>query len=102
MEVQDQYSHEQIWCPSQLLLLCLIYVCYLLSHIACTALDGKIPLLTLSGITPDVAIILLFTFYKPVFYATYDQNFHSESEENAGYWVGFREQCVDAMTHQKS
>ena len=24
--------------------LCLIYVCYLLNHIACTALDGKIPL----------------------------------------------------------
>ena len=30
--------------------LCLIYVCYVLSHIACEALDGKIPL-----------------FYQPVF-----------------------------------
>ena len=104
MEVQDyqildQYIHEQIWCPSQLLLLCLIYVCYLLSHIACTALDGKIPLFALTGITPDISIILLFTFYQPVFYATYDQNFPSESEKRAGYWVGFGEHCGDAMTH---
>ena len=75
--------------PANCWLLCLIYVCYLLNHIACTALDGKIPLLALTGITPDISIILLFTFYQPVFYATYDQHFPSESEERAGYWVGF-------------
>ena len=56
--------------PANCWLLCLIYVCYLLNHIACTALDGKIPLLALTGITPDISIILLFTFYQPVFYAT--------------------------------
>ena len=86
--------------PANCWLLCLIYVCYLLNHIACTALDGKIPLFALSGITPDISIILLFTFYQPVFYATYDQNFPSESEERAGYWVGFGEHCGDAMTHK--
>ena len=75
-------------------------MCYLLNHIACTALDGKIPLLALTGITPDISIILLFTFYQPVFYATYDKQFHSESGERAGYWVGFGEHCGDAMTHK--
>ena len=75
--------------PANCWLLCLIYVCYLLNHIACTALDGKIHLLALAGITPDISIILLFTFYQPVFYATYDQNFPSENEERTGYWVGF-------------
>ena len=30
--------------PANCWLLCLIYVCYLLKHIACNALDGKIPL----------------------------------------------------------
>ena len=75
-------------------------MCYLLNHIACTALDGKIPLLALTGVTPDISIILLFTFYQPVFYATYDQNFPAESEESAGYWVGFGEHCQDAMTHK--
>ena len=60
--------------PANCWLLCLIYVCYLLNHIACPALDGKIPLLALTGITPDISIILLFTFYQPVFYATYDHD----------------------------
>ena len=86
--------------PANCWLLCLIYVCYLLNHIACSALDGKIPILALTGITPDISIILLFTFYQPVFYATYDQHFPSESEERAGYWVGFGEHCGDAMTHK--
>ena len=61
--------------PANCWLLCLIYVCYRLNHIAHTALDGKRHLFTLTGITPDISIILLFTFYQPVFYATYDQHF---------------------------
>ena len=65
--------------PANCWLLCLIYVCYLVNHIACTAPDGKIPLLDLTGITPDISIILLF---------------------RAGYWVGFGEHCGDAMTHK--
>ena len=88
--------------PANCWLLCLIYVYYLLNHIACSALDGKIPLLVLTGITPDISIILLLSFYQPVFYATYDQHFPSESEERAGYWVGFVEHCGDAMTHKLS
>ena len=35
-----------------------------------------------------------------MFYATYDQHFPSESEERAGYWVGFGEHCGDAMSHK--
>ena len=75
-------------------------MCYPLNHIACTALDGKIPLIALTGITLDISIILLFTFYQPVFYPTYDQKFPSESEERTGYWVGVGEHCGDAMTHK--
>ena len=63
-----------------------------------TYFDGKIPLLASTGITPHISIILLFTFYQPVFYATYDQDFPSESEERAGYWVGFGVHCGHAMT----
>ena len=84
--------------PANCWFLCLIYVCYLLNHISCAALDVKIPLFALTAITPDISIILLFTFYQPVFYATYDQNFPSQSEERAGYWVGFGEHHCDAMT----
>ena len=65
--------------PANCWLLCLIYLCYLLNLIACAALDGKIPLFALTGIAPDISIILLFTFYQPVFYATHYQHFPSES-----------------------
>ena len=44
--------------------------------------------------------MLLYTFYQPVFYATHDQHFPSESEERAAFWVGFGEHCGDAMTHK--
>ena len=70
--------------PANYWLLCLIYMCYLLNHISCAALDDKISLFVLTGITTDISIILLFTFYHPVFYATYDQKFPSENEEKAG------------------
>ena len=58
--------------PASCWLLYLIYVCYLLNNIACAALDGKIPQFALPGTTPDISIILLFTFYQSVFYATHD------------------------------
>ena len=74
-------AHANCW------LLCMIYVCYILNHIACGALNGSIPLLVLYGITPDISIMLLYTFYQPVFYATHDQHFPPESEERAAFWV---------------
>ena len=55
--------------PANCWLLFFIYVCYLLNHIPCEALGGKIPIFALAGITPDISIILLFTFYQPEFYA---------------------------------
>ena len=33
-------------------------------------------LLVLYEITPDISIMLLYTFYQPVFYATHDQHSH--------------------------
>ena len=54
-------------------LLCMIYVCYIMIHITCGALNGSIPLLASYGITPDNSIMLLYTFYQAVFYATHDQ-----------------------------
>ena len=85
--------------PANSWLLCHIHVCYLLSHIACVALDGKIPLFTLTSITSDISILLLFTFYQPVSSATHDEHFPSESEEIDRWCVGFGEHCGDAMTH---
>ena len=78
----------------------MIYVYYILNHISHNALNGSIPLLVLYEITPDIYIRLLYTFYQPVYYATHDQCFPSESEERAAFWVGFGEHCGDAMTYK--
>ena len=53
----------------------------------------------LYGVTPDISIMLLYSFYQPVFYATHDQYFPSESEEHAVFWVGFAKHHVDSLTH---
>ena len=80
-------------------LLTLQYVCYILNHISTASLGGQVPLQVLYGVTPDITVILLYTFYQPVFYATHDQHFPSDSEERAGFWVGFAEHYGDSLTH---
>ena len=62
--------------------------------------NGSIPVLILYGITPDISIMLLYTFYQPVCYATHNQCFPSKSQERAAFWVGFGEHCGYAMTHK--
>ena len=81
--------------PANCWLLCLIYVLPSQPHSLCSSRWQNTPF-ALTGITPDMSIILLFTFYQP----THDQHFPSESGERAGYWVGFGEHCGDAMTHK--
>ena len=44
--------------------------------------------------------MLLCTLYQPIFYATHVQHYPSESDEIAGYWVGFAEHCGDSLTHK--
>ena len=80
-------------------LLPLQYVCYILYNISTASLCGQVPLQNLYGVTPDISILLLYTFYQSVFYATHDQHFLSDSEERAGFWVGFAELCGEALTH---
>ena len=77
-----------------------ICVLYILNHISTTSLGVQVPLQVFYGVMPDISIILLYTFYQPIFYATHDQYFPSESEEKAGYWVGFAEHCGDSLTHK--
>ena len=74
--------------------------CYILNHISTGSLGGQVPLQVLYGVTPDISIMLLYTFYQPIFYATHDQHFPSDSEERAGYWVGFADDCGDSLTHK--
>ena len=60
--------------PAHCSLLTLQYVCYFLNHISTASLGGQVPLQVLVGVTQDTSIMLLYTFYQPVFYATHDQH----------------------------
>ena len=85
--------------PAHCWLLTLQYVCYILIHISKASPGGQVPLQFLYGVTSDVSIIIIYTFYQPVFYTTNDKHFPSDSEERAGFWVGFAEHCGDSLTH---
>ena len=76
-----------------------LHMCVISYHISTASLGGQVPLQALYGVTPGISIILLYTFYQPVFYATHDLHFPSDSEERAGFWVGFDEHCGDSLTH---
>ena len=86
--------------PVDCWLLCMIHASYILNHLSCEALAGNVLLGMLYGVSPDISIILLYTFYQPVFYATHNQSYPSASEERATQWVGFREHVGDTLTHK--
>ena len=75
--------------PADCWLLCMIHAPYILNHLSCEALAGNVALGMLYGVSPDISIILLYTFYQPVFFATHNQSYPSASEERAARWFGF-------------
>ena len=86
--------------PADCWLLCMIHASYILNHLSCEALAGNVPLGMLYGVSPDISILLLYTFYQSAFYATHNQSYPSTSEERAARWVGFGEHVGDALTHK--
>ena len=50
--------------------------------------------------TPDISILMMYTFYQFVYYASHNQSFPSTSEEKHAFWVGFGEHVGDAITHK--
>ena len=76
------------------------YVCYLLNHISCESLKGQIPLTKLNGVTPDISILMMYTFSQSIYYAYQNQSFPSTSEEKHAFWVGFGEHVGDAIAHK--
>ena len=83
--------------PADCWLLCMIHASYILNHLSCEALASNVPLGMLYGVSPDIRILLLYTFYQPMFYATHNQSYPSASEERAARWVGFGEHVGDYL-----
>ena len=86
--------------PAHCLLLYMSYACYVLNHLSCKSLQGQIPLTRLYGATPGISIVVMHTFYQPVYYDSHNQSFPSTNEEKYAFWVGFGEHVGDAITHK--
>ena len=80
--------------PADCWLLCMIHASYILNHLSCKALGGNVPLGMLYGVSPDISILLLCTFYQPVIYATHNQSYPSVSEERAAHWLDLESMLV--------
>ena len=79
--------------PADYWFLCMIHASYIL-NLSCKVLDGNVPLGMLYGVSPDIRIRLLYTFYQPVFYATHNQSYPSVCEERVACWVGLESMLV--------
>ena len=76
------------------------YACYVLNHLSCKSLNGQIPLTKLYGVTTDISMLMMYTFYQSVYYASHNQSFPSTGEEKHAFWVGFGEHVGAAIAHK--
>jgi hypothetical protein len=74
--------------PPNVWLLLLTYICEIQNHTAIESLKWHTPTEWLLGYMPDITVFLQFRFYEPVYYATYDAKFPSNSSESLGRFVG--------------
>ena len=83
--------------PPELWLLCMMYVVYILNHLAHSQLNGQTPIYAAFGTTPDISALLLFFFYQRVLYHQKNTPFPG-SKELSGRFVGIAENVGDALT----
>ena len=86
--------------PPSLWLLALRYACFVYNYTAVKSLGWKTPISVLTGVTPDISVLLRFAFYEKVLYQTLEPSFPSDSTESLGYMVGIAEHVGHAMTYK--
>jgi len=85
--------------PPSLLLLCLIYIIYLLNHLAVRLLNWRTPIGVATGQVRDISSLLQYRWLEPVYYAVHSMtnSYPSCTQENTGHWVVVATQG-DALT----
>jgi hypothetical protein len=87
--------------PDDTWLLCLLYVCYLLNHLANETLKWRTPLEVATGFTPDISALLEYSFWQPVYLKTQPRpQFPSGGTERLGRFVGISSHVGDALTYK--
>jgi len=84
--------------PAFTWLLCLLWVSFVLNHLATESLHYCTPMEVLIGSTPDISPILQFHFWEPLYYTLEDAAFPSDTNQKSGHFVGIAETVGDAVT----
>ena len=77
----------------------MLYVVYLLNHIAVKGLGWRTPIEVATGETPDISNLMQFHWYKKVYYHDPVASF-PESKEKLGRFVGIAEHVGDTLTYK--
>ena len=72
------------------------YLCGIHNILWCKYHDNT-PYRIRKGVTPDISVYLMFTFWERILYLDHENSF-PESKERSGYWVGVAENVGDALT----
>ena len=83
--------------PGYLWLLCMMYCCYILNHLAHPLLENRTPIERAFGITPDISALLIFMWYQKILYYDPGPKF-PQTKEKLGRFVGIAENTGDALT----
>jgi hypothetical protein len=79
------------------------YVTFIMNRTAKESLNWRTPVEALTGQTPDISMLLHFTFWEPVFIKNYQgsgKNFPSESNEILVRFIGFSESIGHSATYK--
>jgi len=102
--VIKSYSNNTLnWtgAPPSTWLLCLMWVCFVLNHLAAAQLGYRTPMEALTGQTPDISPLLSFYFWEPVYYMEPTEDaYPSGTKEKLGRFVGIAESVGDALTYK--
>ena len=77
------------------------YVCFIMNRTAKESLNWRTPVEALSGHTPDISMILHFTFWEPVFIKNYQDSGHgfpSKASEIMVRFIGYSEDVGHSCT----
>ena len=77
-----------------------MYVIFIRNRMARENLDWRTPYERLYGSTPDISMIYRFQFFEKIYYKREDASFPSDSNEAAGWFVGFSEHVGHTMTYK--
>ena len=86
---------DHFGCPANVWFLCMVYVCFILDHsIESNISDGTMtPLMMSCFKMSDIGVLLVFTFWKPVYVCLDDkqQSFPGNLKEVYCHFVGISE-----------